>query len=332
MTALDVGILTEKDAGERLLIDFTTAYISCWIPALRTRCIIGDYSFASAEGLVFSQSFLISKSSDVIASLKNNQNNIRPYRSTDENGYNRGIAALVEWNTLQMQLMYSRRGINATVDSSGIITSFDASGLFRTESEQAHRNSAGEQIVGGRLNWHPWREWNFGATAYHSAFDHPFHPTATDPASFNQLNVQGADVSYTTVRTDVFSEIAFSQHACACIAGITAKPMPSLELSLIARDYAPDFLNLHASAFGEHGDHVKNESGIYSAARIKIFSWLRASVYYDQFRFPQLNAQTNVAGSGNDALGFLRSTIKPTMRSGSLCQTKINAGALCCGR
>jgi hypothetical protein len=305
ISALEVGALAEKDAGERALTDFTTAYVAGIIPALHARFIIGDYLFESAAGLVFNQSYLVSKSSDVIAPVRNNGTGIRPFRSTNENGYFHGIAASAEWNTIKMQMMFSRHAINATVDSMGAITSFDASGLFRTENEQAHRNSASEQIIGGRVSWHPWREWNFGATAYHSDFDHSFDPAAADPVTINQLNVQGIDVSYTTAYTDVFSEIAFSQHARAWIAGVTAKPISSLELSLVTRDYSPDFLNLHASAFGEHGDQVKNETGVYSAVRIQILPWFRASTYYDQFRFPQLDAQTGVAGTGNEALGFI---------------------------
>jgi hypothetical protein len=305
ISSLEVGVLAEKDAGERTLADFATGYIAGIIPAIYTRFIIGDYLFESAEGLVFNQSYPISKGSDVIAPVRNNGTGIRPFRSTNENGYFHGVAASAEWSGMKMQMMYSRRPINATIDSMGFITSFDASGLFRTESEQTHRNSASEQIIGGRMSGHLSREWNIGVTMYHSEFDHAFYSRADNSQFINQLNVQGADISYSTIYTDVFSEIAFSQRARAWIAGVTAKPAPSVELSMAAREYSTDFLNLHASAFGEHSNPVKNESGVYSAARIKICPWLRVSAYYDQFRFPQLDALTGVAGTGNDALGFI---------------------------
>ncbi|HVN48145.1 MAG TPA: helix-hairpin-helix domain-containing protein [Bacteroidota bacterium] len=305
LTSLETGFLAEKDAGEPSLTDFTTWYVAGSIPKIRTNFILGDYLFSSGDGLVLNQSFFISKSSDVIASYKNNQSSIRPYRSTDENNFCRGIAVSTEWSTLQLQMMYSHREINAMVDSAGTISSLDASGLFRTPTEQSHRNSAGEQMLGGRFHWHPLPEWTIGATAYHSSFDHPFLNSANDTLTFQQLNVRGVDIAYTTTRTDLFSEIAFSEHASAWIGGVTAKPVSSLELSLVARNYSPEFLNLHSSAFGEHGNPAANEFGLYSAARIKFFSWMRLSMYYDQFRFPKFDPNTNMAGSGNDALGLM---------------------------
>lgn len=328
ITSLEVGALAEKDAGERTLTDFSTAYIAGVIPSLQMRFIVGDYLFESAGGLVFNQSYPISKGSDVMAPVRNNGTGIRPFRSTNENGYYRGAAVSVEWNTIKAQLMYSHRATNATIDSTGLITSFDASGLFRTASEQTHRNSAREQIIGGRVSWHPWREWNFGTTAYHAAFNHSLHPVTNDLVSIDQSNVQGIDVSYTTEHSDVSSEIAFSRNVHAWIASAIAKPISCLELSFIVRDYSPNFFNLHASAFGEHGDEVKNEMGIYSAARIQILSWLRVSAYYDQFRFPQLDARTGVPGSGNEALGFVE--IRLNRRCGiELCAKQKSTPELC---
>ena len=303
VSEMEVGVLTKKDPGERTLTNFSTYYAGFSVPLLAARFIIGDYQMEDAEGLIFWRASAFGKGSDVIAPARKNGGGIHPYLSSDENSFFRGISASIGFEPWQVQVLYSSKPINATVDSFGSITALDRSGLFRTESEQRKQNSSRESLVGCRVVTSLLKGLKNGGTCYRTRFANPFLLPGTNGERASELWMEGMDVSYTDRTVDLFSELALDRaHTVSAIAGITYEPSAALTLTLVARNYPPGFQSIHGNAFGELSGQVQNENGVYVGIRAQPIPGLCLSTYYDQFEHPQPTYLLSAPSHGNDFL------------------------------
>ena len=101
---------------------------------------------------------------------------IRPFTSTDENQFFRGVATTLNFGDGTVELFYSNKKGDANlvfVDSTGnYFTSLQTSGYHRTESEIADKNSVTDQNTGAiSLEF---QKSEIGATVAHQQFDMPF--------------------------------------------------------------------------------------------------------------------------------------------------------------
>lgn len=305
ISEMEVGVLTKKDPGERTVTNFSTYFASFSVPSLAARFIIGDYQMEDAEGLVFWRASAFGKGSDVIAPARKNGGGIHPYLSSDENSFFRGISASVGTDKWQVQILYSRKPLNATIDSLGFITSLDRSGLFRTESEQLKHNSSQENLIGCRVVTYPVSGLKIGGIYYRTHFANPVVLAGINDESASELWMHGMDVSFTERNVDVFSEFALDQaNTLAAIAGITYEPVNALVMTIVARNYPPGFQSFHGNAFGELSGQVQNEKGLYVGIRAQTIQRLCISMYYDQFDHLQPTYLIPAPSHGNDFLAL----------------------------
>jgi hypothetical protein len=305
ISAIEVGALTEKDPGERSLASFSSGFGCISVPAFSTRLIIGNYLVEAAEGLIFWRASAFSKGSDVIAPTRKNGSGIHPYLSSDENSYLQGIAVSLEFSSMQFQMFYSNKSVNATIDSLGQISSIDQSGLFRTENELHKQKSTRETMIGYRAVAHLFEGLKLGGTAYRTHFKNPLILKNGNGETTPQLWMQGMDISYTNRKIDLFTELAVDRsYEIAMIGGMTYEPMTSLSLSLVARKYPSEFQSIHGNAFGESGRQVQNENGVYVGVRVQPIDWLWISTYYDQFDRPRPTQYIPASSHGNDFLAL----------------------------
>ncbi len=303
-SSVAVGLLTEKDAGEQSLTDFVAGYADIRLSNIATRVVLGDFTVEAAEGLVFWRSIGFSKGSEVISSVRKGGIGIRPYLSTDENWYFRGVAAEAEVAGVQVSGFYSRKPLHATVSSDGVITSFDASGLFRTTSERAKRFTARHELYGGRVVASLLRGLVIGGGGYTATFSHEVSPRQVGVFGFrgSSTSMVGLDVGYTTRALNLFSEVARSYtQAIGAIGGMIVRAAPGIDVAVALRYYPKDFVSLYGYGFGE-SSNTQNESGFYTGMRMRVGSWLRVSTYYDQFRFPWRTRSLRMPTAGNDFL------------------------------
>ncbi|MGD1046330.1 MAG: helix-hairpin-helix domain-containing protein [Bacteroidota bacterium] len=305
ISEMEVGVLTKKDPGERTLTNFSTYFTSFYIPSLAARFIVGDYQMEDAEGLIFWRASAFGKGSDVITPARKNGGGIQPYLSSDESSFFRGISASVGTDKVHVQVLYSNKSINATIDSLGSISALDRNGLFRTESEQRKRNSSREILMGCHAVTYLLNGLKIGGTYYRTRFANPLVLTGKNGERASELWMQGMDASFTNRNVDVFSEFALDRaHALAAIAGITYEPDAALALTIVARNYPPAFQSIHGNAFGEMSGQVQNENGVYVGIRAQPIQGLCLSTYYDQFEHPQPTYLLPAPSHGNDFLAL----------------------------
>ncbi len=301
--SLEVGILAEKDAGERRIADFTAGYVDLYLSDLDTRVIAGDYIVEAGEGMVFWRGIGFSKGSSVISTVRKGGVGIRPYLSTDENMYFRGVAAQVGVGPVTGSILYSNKPLSASLSEEGTATSLYSSGLFRTASEEERRNATREELLGGRVVYQPMRSLRIGASGYLATFAHPFALSSGQLVLGRGTEMKGIDVTYIQRRYTFFSEAAMDERGTlAGIGGVLYQPSNQFAIAVVVRSYPSDFLSLHGYGFGESGGSPQNESGAYVGIRYRIAPWWIISTYYDQYVFPRHSSSVLLSSSGYDVL------------------------------
>lgn len=308
-TTVELGLLSEKDAGEVRLNDYMAGYLDLKNVGPLRGLIIGDYVVEAAHGLVLWRSMSFGKGSDVLQPFRKTGGGIRSYLSTEENFYFRGVASTISISRFTMTFMYSNKPLHATLNENGTLTSLYSGGLFRTESEQLRKNSTRERFVGGRITYDIMKGFHIGATGYSARLAHPLALSGTFGISGESMNVGSIDGSYTDKRMSVFSEIARDQDGTiAGVAGLLYRPVRGFNVVLVGRDYPKDFKSFHGNGFGE-SDGTKNERGIYFGTRFKLTNWLQLSTYYDHFSFPWRTSLIRMPSDGNDLLSLAEISI-----------------------
>ena len=148
------GILFDKDAGEPWDAGFVSGYVGFENDGIVKKFVAGDYTINDGEGLMLSSPRSSSKGGSVLYQIKATGRTIVPHLATDEYHYFQGAATTIEFYPAAVTIFLSRKAVAATVDSSGSVTSFYTSGLFRSQTEIEKRNAANETTVGGIADFH----------------------------------------------------------------------------------------------------------------------------------------------------------------------------------
>jgi hypothetical protein len=146
-----------------------------------------------------------------------------------------------------------------------------------------------------------------GLLYYHSAYSNDFAKTDQLKKSGNNFDFLSA--SYSTLFEKLFlsGEITYNMTSIASIH--TANLIIDKNLSLVfsLRNFPRNFINLHASSFGERGT-AQNEIGFYSGIRFRT-DYGVFNIYFDQFKFPVASSTYNFSSSGNDFLVYYTAKI-----------------------
>ena len=307
---VELGLVTEKDAGEASYADHLAGYVSANLGIASTKIVLGDYVIEAGEGLVFWRSVGFSKGSESISAAQKNGSGVRPYISTDENSFFRGGAVEVYLSKSKLAAFYSRRSRAASVNADGEITSFGTSGLYRTENEMKSKNASRERLVGALASMEPMDGLRIGLSGYASSFGHPLAVSTLMDEPVQSTSVLGLQAYYTGSTFGLFAEAARDHRQIgAVVGGVLFKPSRKVEVAAVARSYPRNFTSLHGFGFGESAGLVRNESGVYLATKVHVFPGLQMAAYYDQFSFPWRTASINLPSNGNDALVFLESRL-----------------------
>jgi hypothetical protein len=309
--SIESGILTEKDSGERNIGDFVGAFCSITLSPLSTKFIIGNYQVETAEGLVLWRSSAFAKGNDVITPARKNGGGIYPSISSEENSFLQGVAASFQLGQVQVQVFYSNKSLNATIDSLGHISSIDQSGLFRTENELQKMKSTREILIGYSARAYVMEGLTIGGIAYRTRFANPLILKNANQRSETDFWMHGINLSYTNDKLDIFSEMALDRtNAVSMLGGITYEPLPLVAIIAVARKYDSEFQSVHGNAFGESNGSVQNETGVYLGVRLRTAEWLTMSLYYDQYTHPHATKIFPSSSIGNEYLTLAECRLK----------------------
>jgi hypothetical protein len=304
---VEAGGLTEKDPGEEDVSDFATGFIGISNASKSVRCIVGDYTVEGGQGLALWRSTGATKGNEVISSISKNQRGLQPYRSSDENGFLRGVAVEARLGLIDITGFVSRKPINANLNEGGYITSFNTSGLSRTQSESQSKSSSGETMLGMNVDTWLFEGFRMGIRACTTHYDHPIALSGINGFSGRKASIESIDFSYASSTLGSFGEAAMDRdNSTAMIGGIVLEPVSVLDVALVVRSYPQRFVSMHGFGFGESGGQPRNEKGVYASARLSLFAWLTISSYYDQFATMGPSTVSLLPTAGHEFLSAVR--------------------------
>jgi len=325
--AVLISLLAEKDAGEQIWrgavgVDHLSGNVGFYkLSKVLEKVIVGDYSLQFGQGLTLWSGFAFGKGPDV-TSVASKDIGLRPYSSSNEASFLRGIAATLNLNKhINLTPFASFRKLDASLkfpaEGSATLQNINISGLHRTNTELKNQKSLEQQVYGGALKYAS-SNLNIGLVGYESIYQHEF---VSGTQLYNKyaftgkrLFNTGAHYNYTLGNIYLYGESAYSMNGSwAIVNGAMASLSPKVSAVLLYRNYDRDYHSFLSNGVGE-GSEISNERGLYAGINYSPHKRWMFSLYSDYFKFPWLRYRIDAASSGYEALGQAAFTPKRTFK------------------
>ncbi len=309
------GLTMEKDAGEDFFrgsnpygFDFYSGYLEVKNRGFLKSCIIGDYQVNNGQGLTIWTGYSFSKTPYPTLLYKRAET-VKPYSSSDENRFLRGIALSFVYRKITLSTFYSLKTLDANItDTVGskryIFSSFQETGYHRNGAEIADEDAITEQAAGGIVVYRNNRL-RIGSSFVHYLFNgykqKPDEPYKHYEFCGNQLTSAGVDYSYLSKKYQLYGEASWSNHAFAAVTGMMLNAHYRVVFSLLHRYYDPAFFSRYSGAMSENSKPV-NENAIYLGTILQAFRQLKITAYADFFSFPWLTYLVQKPSSGDEMM------------------------------
>jgi hypothetical protein len=318
--SLRAGITGEKDAGESFFrasnkkgFDFYSGFIQLNSKNENWTAILGDYVVQFGQGLVAWQGFSLGKSTESTR-IGNFSQGFKPYSSSDENNFMRGVAVGMNKDRFRINSFFSLKNFDANIsqiDGHRVFTSIQTSGYHRTESEIEDEKSVAALTAGGNIRYEG-EQFSIGLTGVYINYQYPL---VRDDEPYNRFLFQGdqatnvsVDYRYGINKLYLFGELATSlEQGLASTTGMMYQPFDKVELSSVFRMIGRRYNSPFSSSFAE-GSKINDENGFYFGARILPLARISMNMYMDFFRFNRIKYTTASAGSGREFLCQLNYT------------------------
>ncbi|MCK6543587.1 helix-hairpin-helix domain-containing protein [bacterium] len=302
----------EKDPGETRWNDHQAGYAEIKNAGVVRRAVVGNYRLEFGQGVALWSGSGMSKSTEVIQSVKRRSGGIKPFASATENQALQGMAAELQFENvdflraLKLTGFYSYAHFDASRNPDGTTGGLDESGLHRQTSENRRRDYLLETLGGFHADYQINSATRLGTTYYAHQFNRRFVPN--DPVR-NRYDFEGHRNRVGSISYDYYYEHVnfFGEWAMdggADKAGNTGVQFfwPHMEFVFFYRNYAKNFHSLRGYAFGEQNGRTRNEEGIYTGWKYEWRRRLTIQAYYDLYRFPWRTYDVPTAVTGRDFL------------------------------
>jgi DNA uptake protein ComE-like DNA-binding protein len=313
---LQFGIAGDKDAGEQFFkgadkygFDFYSLHLFARRIGKIQELALGDFTVNMGQGLMQWQSLAFSKSADVI-NIKRQSPVLRPYSSSGEFYFHRGLGITMKFDKIEATLFGSLRKLSSnfvadTINNEDFISSFQSSGYHRTRAEIDDRNNLRQVAVGGNVSYLG-RNWHLGINgiAYHFSLPivkraEPYNLFAISGNHWNNFSI---DYSYTHHNFHLFGEWAVDKNfSRAFLNGLLISVDPRVDLALVQRAIGKKYQAAYGNAFTENA-YPTNENGIYIGTSIRPWTGWRIDMYADFYEFPWLKYLVDAPAYGRDLL------------------------------
>ncbi|GAB4127383.1 MAG: helix-hairpin-helix domain-containing protein [Ignavibacteriales bacterium] len=294
----EMGVLTEKDAGEKSFYDFYSFYFSAKNIWQFNQIIIGDYFIEFGEGLALWNSYLLAKSSSVLNNLSQNRNNIFPYKSTDENKYFRGAAFSFQYNKYMVTGFISYNKIDGTTNADDTTFTLAYDGYHRTKSEIEKKDKLNIFAFGGIADINFSDQFSLKFLNMNYRFG-SVNPSLALNQRMNSVYSIANKFAYHSIYFE--GETALISNKIKMIQNLSLRIRKNFTAVFSYRNYPEGTKNFFGNGFGESSSR-ENEQGFYTGVRFfndfGIFN-----IYYDMFRLGSTNNYP-FSLSGNEFLFF----------------------------
>lgn len=302
------GVLTEKDAGEKSINDFTTFHFYAKDIGIVKNFVAGDFLIEFGQGLALWSRYSISKGSETVGILPRNGKGIIPYLSSDENMFLRGVAAQINYNRFSVSSFFSSRQLDGSIDPvTNQITSIRMDGFHRNANENAHKRIISEKLFGISADYTLGEIGSLGFLYYSSIYGNDFEQESLLDPSGNKFNYFSTSYNFIANKLTFSGETSYNMESFATINSMELSINKNFILLFSYRNYPNNYWGLHANGFGEK-DGTQNEIGFYSGLKLRT-NFGTIYFYYDQFEYPFTSNKIPFASNGNEFLVYY--TVKP---------------------
>lgn len=270
------GLTIEKDQGEKLFSpgtispDFFSANMAYTGKGFVRNIILGDFSARFGQGTNINTGISTGVSL-TSQGYMSSTNEIKPYTSTDENNFFRGLATAFSFKNLELSLLYSKNNIDATLgtyagNSNDFIENLYKSGTHNTSTLLKKKDAASESVMGLNLSCN-FSNLRIGMAWSQSRFSLPLEPDTSDPEknfSFTGKTNDLFSIYYNSMikRILLYGEISANDiKRYAIVQGLSLRPSDRLIINFLFRKYSPGY-----SAF--HGKGPGGSTGNYSESSL----------------------------------------------------------------
>jgi len=312
------GWNAEKDRGEKFLwnprskwfgFDFHSFHMQFQEKPGFKNLLFGDYTASFGQGLVLGGGFGVGKGSETITTIRRAGSGFRPYGSLSESGFFRGTAATIplggNWiSHLMLSKNFLDGRIRQTSDSTPYVRSLISGGYHRSIEEIATRKAWSETTLAMVIQ-RQMQSMDAGVIMLQQKFSVPWIPANNLYNRFqfrgdrNRVYAMFLNTRYRNLTW--FSEFAMSlpSSGTAWISGLLASLSSNLDVSVLARNYSPDYHSFYGSAFSENTATV-NEQGIYLGWKYRNGRKIQVTGYSDFFIFPYMKFRIYKPSEGQE--------------------------------
>lgn len=322
---ISIGFTAEKDRGEEWFggsqpqgFDFYSAHLMLKDFGPLKTLVIGDFQTQFGQGLTLWNGIGFRKTAYAM-NIKRNAVGIRAYTATNQFTFNRGIAATLNMGfiakalkNLDASAFASHKPIDGNIVELDTLTgealevsSFLLSGMHRTLSELAKKNTIDETVLGGNLTFRG-KTFKVGATAVHTQFSTPFSPSDQLYNKYrfagDRLTNIGMDYDWLVRKLHVFGEFSMSDNGgLAMLHGMQISLHSNLNFSALYRNFSKEYQNLKSNAVSDRFG-TQNEEGLYVGFEASPFKKVKVQGYVDLFAYPWVRSNIAYPSKGFEYL------------------------------
>lgn len=299
---LNCGFTLEKDQGEKFISgkppvpDFISSFMSYKGSGIIKKIIIGDYSARFGQGLALNTTsgtgFSLTTSSNL-----SGKDEIKPYTSSDENNFFRGLAFVAGVRNFELSLFLSSDRIDATLNDSSInndatIKSLYKGGYHNTLLLLSKKDVVKESSAGIGVSQR-FKNLTAGVLITGNRFSLPFDSNNDGPGSLfdfhGNINLLFSGYYSMLVKRFILSgEITSGgKGKYGFVQNIAIRPSERLTVNLTLRDYRPGFISFHGRGPGV-SPSSGNERGITGSFTLEAARFLFISAGTDFRIYPWL--------------------------------------------
>lgn len=267
---IQVGLLVDKDAGEKSYFDFYSFYIQVKGLFKSFDVLAGYYTMEFGQGLAMWSPYSFAKSSEATNSIIKRARGISPYTSAGEYLYLKGAAINYSYSFFKISSFYSLQKddiLNFSRNTFGFIASINPLENFKLSAlyYQRYDDQSNIDFI-NQLN----------STQKHLSFSHEI--------TLENLFLTG--------------EFSIFKKSVASINTLQLSLLRTFLIVASIRNYPSNYRSYYGQGFGET-KRTNNEFGIYLG-----FKWRTdfgiINFYLDQFKFPNSTSSIALPSSGNE--------------------------------
>lgn len=306
------GITMEKDAGEKFLAgnpplpDFLSGYMAFTGSQLVRRIIVGDFSARFGQGSNINTGIRrgMSLTSPGYMSASDE---IKPYTSSGENIFFRGIATELGYHNIGIMMFFSKNYIDATLESStgtgnDYIKTLLESGIHNTATLLNKKDNVSSMSYGLDF-FYNFSKLKAGIIYSTNKFSLPVRPGINEPENIFDFKGTRNDllsVYYNTFIKKIlfFGELTLNDYKKqALIQGISMRPADRLTINLLLRGYSPGFSSIYGKAPGISSKN-SNEKGVLGSFSYEAFRHFFIYAGFDFHEYPWLKYRCDAPSKG----------------------------------